>query len=228
MGRYAFLAIDFHLLLSAGLPGASDTLLNPYLAFLSKPAVGTNPSAERRSKTEPCANRRGRAPHENANFLAKILNMFYLCSHDAMKEKVEGWIPLKPLRSPCPGAPGQGPIFGGRSRRRDHARVRSLSRFRRSRTVAPSRCLPPTGIRPQMTPQRLEKIESAPGNGMVPEAPDPQDMVTTARRRRVASRPRRPNSSRGQERRFQFWKAMQHIKITGNIQRIPSKTSKSL
>src|SRR5271154_3521331 len=32
-------------------------------------------------------------------------------------------------------------------------------------------------IRPQMAPQRLEKIESAPGNGMVPEARDPQDMV---------------------------------------------------
>jgi hypothetical protein len=33
-------------------------------------------------------------------------------------------------------------------------------------------------IRPQMAPQRLEKIESAPVNGMVPEATDPQDMVT--------------------------------------------------
>ena len=32
-------------------------------------------------------------------------------------------------------------------------------------------------VRPQMAPQRLEKIESAPGNGMAPEAPDPQDMV---------------------------------------------------
>ena len=32
-------------------------------------------------------------------------------------------------------------------------------------------------IRPQMAPQRLVKIESAPGNGMAPEAPDPQDMV---------------------------------------------------
>ena len=28
--RYSFIAMDFHLLLSAGLPGASDTLLNPY------------------------------------------------------------------------------------------------------------------------------------------------------------------------------------------------------
>jgi hypothetical protein len=32
-------------------------------------------------------------------------------------------------------------------------------------------------IRAQMAPQKLEKIESAPGNGMAPEAPDSQDMV---------------------------------------------------
>src|SRR5277367_1152641 len=32
-------------------------------------------------------------------------------------------------------------------------------------------------IRPQMVPQTLEKIVSAPANGMAPEAPDPQDVV---------------------------------------------------
>ena len=31
--------------------------------------------------------------------------------------------------------------------------------------------------RPEMAPQRLEKIESAPGNGMGSEASDPQDLV---------------------------------------------------
>jgi hypothetical protein len=31
--------------------------------------------------------------------------------------------------------------------------------------------------RPEMAPQRLEKIESAPGNGMVSEASKPQDLV---------------------------------------------------
>src|SRR5271170_6661826 len=31
--------------------------------------------------------------------------------------------------------------------------------------------------RPEMAPQRLEKIESAPGNGMVPEASNPQNLV---------------------------------------------------
>ena len=43
--------------------------------------------------------------------------------------------------------------------------------------------------RPQMAPQRLEKIESAPGNGMAPEAPDPQDMVQSAAAPRRLSRP---------------------------------------
>jgi hypothetical protein len=31
--------------------------------------------------------------------------------------------------------------------------------------------------RPEMAPQRLEKIESAPGNGMGSEASNPQDLV---------------------------------------------------
>jgi len=43
--------------------------------------------------------------------------------------------------------------------------------------------------RPQIAPQRLEKIESAPGNGMAPEAPDPQDMVQSAAAPRRLSRP---------------------------------------
>jgi hypothetical protein len=40
-------------------------------------------------------------------------------------------------------------------------------------------------IRSQMAPQRLEKIESAPGNGMASETPDPQHLVQE-RHRRVA------------------------------------------
>src|ERR1700677_4697623 len=32
-------------------------------------------------------------------------------------------------------------------------------------------------LRREMAPQRLEKIESAPGNGMASEASDPQDLV---------------------------------------------------
>jgi hypothetical protein len=51
-------------------------------------------------------------------------------------------------------------------------------------------------IRPQMAPQRLEKIESAPVNGRAPEATDPQDMVQSATAPRRLS-PRRPKSSRG-------------------------------
>jgi hypothetical protein len=51
-----------------------------------------------------------------------------------------------------------------------------------------SRCRNMTGRRhidsgPEMAPQRLEKIESAPGIGMVPEASNPQDMVHGSRLR---------------------------------------------
>ena len=41
----------------------------------------------------------------------------------------------------------------------------------------------PPAIRSQMAPQRLEKIKSAPGNGMVPETPDPQHLVQERHRR---------------------------------------------
>jgi hypothetical protein len=42
--------------------------------------------------------------------------------------------------------------------------------------------------RPEMAPQRLEKIESAPGNGMGSEASNPQDLVH--RREAAAVKPR--------------------------------------
>ena len=51
-------------------------------------------------------------------------------------------------------------------------------------------------IRPQMAPQRLEKIESEPVNGRAPEETDPQDMVQSATAPRRLS-PRRSKSSRG-------------------------------
>jgi hypothetical protein len=51
-------------------------------------------------------------------------------------------------------------------------------------------------IRPQMAPQRLEKIESAPGNGMPRRHLTPK-IWYKVRRRRVRSRPCRPSSSRG-------------------------------
>jgi hypothetical protein len=46
-----------------------------------------------------------------------------------------------------------------------------------------------------MAPQRLEKIESAPGNGMASEAANPQDVV----HRRVADRARLRLTSRGND-----------------------------
>src|SRR5277367_5722429 len=45
---------------------------------------------------------------------------------------------------------GQQPS-GGRSRRQEHARARSLSRFRRSRAVAPSRCVRSARASPRRT-----------------------------------------------------------------------------
>src|ERR1700719_355723 len=46
--------------------------------------------------------------------------------------------------------------------------------------------------RPEMAPQRLEKIESAPGNGMVSEASKPQHLVHG----RAADRALRPRAPR--------------------------------
>ena len=76
--------------------------------------------------------------------------------------------------------------------------------------------------RPEMAPQRLEKIESAPGNGMVSEASKPQHLVHG----RAADRALRPgaartlsNSTRGAGRKFS---ASQSIEIARNRKRISS------
>src|SRR5277367_3553609 len=45
--------------------------------------------------------------------------------------------------------------------------------------------------RPEMAPQRLEKIESGPGNGMGSEASNPQDVVHGRAADRARLRPRR-------------------------------------
>ena len=47
--------------------------------------------------------------------------------------------------------------------------------------IAARECLTAKRSRPEMAPQPLEKIESAPGNGMVSEASNPQDLVHGAR-----------------------------------------------
>src|SRR5271168_63046 len=43
--------------------------------------------------------------------------------------------------------------------------------------IAARECLTAKRSRPEMAPQPLEKIESAPGNGMGSEASNPQDLV---------------------------------------------------
>ena len=59
-----------------------------------------------------------------------------------------------------------------------------------------------------MAPQRLEKIESAPGNGMAPEAPDPQDMVQRrdGASRRLSTRPTKLLSRSRRRRPARKWR----------------------
>ena len=72
--------------------------------------------------------------------------------------------------------------------------------------------------RPEMAPQRLEKIKSGPGNGMVSEAWNPQDVV----HRRAADRARlRPRSRKNDEAKFS---TPQSVEIARNRERI-SETS---
>jgi hypothetical protein len=65
------------------------------------------------------------------------------------------------------------------------ARAFSMRPIPRSGRANPAAiaALPAERIRSQMAPQRLEKIESAPRNGMAPETPDPQHLVQERLRR---------------------------------------------
>ena len=62
----------------------------------------------------------------------------------------------------------------GGDRRADR---RSLNRGVSVAGIAAREGLTAKRSRPEMAPQQVEKIESAPGNGMVPEAANPQDVV---------------------------------------------------
>ena len=69
-------------------------------------------------------------------------------------------------------------LFSQPSRRRSPSRssVFEPKRFGRRKSRR-GRALRQNGVRPEMAPQQVEKIEFAPGNGMVPEAANPQDVV---------------------------------------------------
>jgi hypothetical protein len=79
-----------------------------------------------------------------------------------------------------------------RAPRRAGARVISSNRGASLAGIAPREGLTAKRSRPEMAPQRLEKIESAPGNGMGSEALNPQDVVhgraADGARLRLASR----------------------------------------
>ena len=89
---------------------------------------------------------------------------------------------------------------GSRHSRSAHAGAKPIPKKKKKKKKAKR-------IRPQMAPQRLQKIKSGPGNGMVPEAPDPQDMVQRRDGGPALALDPAGQSSRGPERRFQFWKA---------------------
>ena len=65
--------------------------------------------------------------------------------------------------------------------------------------------------RPEMAPQRLEKIESGPGNGMVSEASNPQDVVhgRAADRARVRSTSRENDEAAIQQGKFSASQALE-------------------
>jgi hypothetical protein len=82
-----------------------------------------------------------------AFFLPKVAWSFYICSCTAVPEEIA---------EPIVDLLNRGVSVVGIAAREDLTAKRS---------------------RPEMAPQRLEKIESAPGNGMVPEDSNPQDVV---------------------------------------------------
>ena len=94
------------------------------------------------------------------------------------------------LPEPAPQAQATRCADGGGAARVGHAHDPSVLDL----TAKPSR--------PEMAPQRLEKIGSAPGNGMASEASNPQDLV----RGRTADRARlRPMSARRLQKRLGDW-----------------------
>src|SRR5271156_5549444 len=103
-------------------------------------------------------------------------------------------------KSRCPEAPAPASELARRvALRREAADQRRLRRFRffSCFRVSPEpldKSLAETAKRrrPEMAPQRLEKIESAPGNGMVSEAAKPQHLVCG----RAADRALRPGAAR--------------------------------
>jgi len=122
-----------------------------------------------------------RRQRKTDNSLTKIEPLYYVCSRGVLKEEGECPVPSKAFRLP------------------EHASVwlRRLARPARSAREEPFLALLNGGVfasvaapegrtakraRREMVPQRLEKVESAPGNGMVPAALEPQYLVAGAPR----------------------------------------------
>ena len=72
---------------------------------------------------------------------------------------------------------GQSPGEGCRGAAAPEPRAISSNRGVSLAGIAAREGLTAKRSRPEMAPQRLEKIESAPGNGRASETPNPQDVV---------------------------------------------------
>jgi hypothetical protein len=127
--------------------------------------------------------------HSMKQFLDRLERMFHICSHAAaLKEKAECPAPSKPFRLPPPAidrsgrsAQREGAWRGGVPPPNKCARRapsgkgdrRSLEPLRSGRRRCGVGGLGGTAARREMVPQRLEKVQFAPGNGMAPADLDP-------------------------------------------------------
>jgi hypothetical protein len=105
------------------------------------------------------------------NFLDQVAPSFYICSYATRggEGRVSGSVEAVPPAAACSRSGGGGAPGEGRAER-DDRRLLEPRRFDRWRRGSGGR---DGGARLEMAPQRLEKVEFAPGNGMAPAAPDP-------------------------------------------------------
>ncbi len=108
-------------------------------------------------------------------FLAKAARMFYICSSSLLKETAELSASVDTIRAAAVRYRSMDPRAEGRAGRVGRRRSEPRRSGPRDRVAGG-----PEGrnaSRREMAPQRLEKIESAPGNGTAPAASVPQDMA---------------------------------------------------
>ncbi len=116
---------------------------------------------------------------KNDNFLAKAARVFYICSSNLLKETAELSASVDAIRAAAVRNRSMDARAEGRAGRVGRRRSEPRRSGPRDRVAGG-----PEGrnaSRREMAPQRLEKIESAPGNGMAPAASVPQRRTCHAR-----------------------------------------------